>query len=59
MLIRGVANNTATNNYYPIPWAGAAGAYISLNLNATDVVIDNESGVSFLDSYVTLEFVKH
>lgn len=56
--IVGAANNTTTNDYYPIPFAGAAGAYISVRLNATQLVIDNNSGVVFLDAQVTLEFVK-
>lgn len=58
MHIYGTANTNVSNDYYPMPWAGAAGAYISLNVNATQVVIDNQSGVSFLDSYVVLEYVK-
>ncbi len=58
MHIYGTANNTTTNNYYPIPFAGAAGAYISVRLNATQVVIDNNSGVAFLDTQITLEYVK-
>lgn len=44
---------------YPIPWAGAAGAFISIIVNATNVVINNNSGVSFTSCIVVLEYLKN
>lgn len=57
--IYGVGSNTATLNYYPIPFAGAAGTFISVIVNATNVVINNGSGVTFDKSLVVLEFLKN
>lgn len=56
--IYGTATDNAGNNFYPIPFAGAAGAYISLFANLTDVVIDNNSGVTFTKCLIILEFLK-
>jgi len=52
------SKTTVTASYYPIPYAGAAGAYIAINLTSTNIVIDNNSGVSFTDCYVVVEYVK-
>lgn len=57
--IYGTATDNTLNNFYPIPFAGAAGAYISLRANATQVVIDNNSGVTFNKCLVILEFLKN
>lgn len=56
--ILGAASNTATLNYYPLPFAGAAGNNIEVLVTATNVVITNNSGATFTDSYVDLEYVK-
>lgn len=57
--IYGVASDSAGFNYYPLPWASAAGATnIELKVNIANVVITNNSGVAFTDCYVTLEYVK-
>lgn len=56
--INGAASNTATLQYYPLPFAGAAGNNIEVTVNATQVVINNASGVVFTDAYVVLEYVK-
>lgn len=57
--IYGVASDTIGFNYYPLPWASAAGATnIELKVNATNVVITNNSGINFNFCYVILEFVK-
>lgn len=56
--INGAASNTGTSAYYPLPFAGAAGNNIEVRVNATQVVINNASGVVFTDAYVVLEYVK-
>jgi hypothetical protein len=57
--IYGTASDSVGFNYYPMPWAGAAGAFISLNVNATQVVINNNSGVNFTSGIVVLEYLKN
>lgn len=57
--IYGVANDTTGNNYYPIPWASAAGVTnIEIRLNATQIIITNNSGVAFNNCYVIVEFIQ-
>lgn len=57
--IYGVASDTVGFNYYPLPWASAAGATnIELKVNLNNVVITNNSGIVFTDCYVILEFLK-
>lgn len=57
--IYGVANDTAGNNYYPLPWASAAGATnIEVVVNATQVVVTNNSGITFDFCYVILEYIQ-
>jgi len=57
--IYGVANDTSGNNYYPLPWASAAGTTnIELKVNATNIVITNNSTISFAICYVVLEFLQ-
>jgi len=58
MFISGAATNTGTLVGYPITFAGAAGNNIEVRVSATQVIIDNASGVTFTDSQVTLEYVK-
>lgn len=58
MFISGAATSTAAVVGYPIPYAAAAGVYISVSVTATQIVINNQSGVNFTDSTVTLEYVK-
>jgi len=58
--IYGVVNNTTTGNYYPIPWASAAGTTnIELRIDNTNVVITNNSGLVFTTCYVILEWLKN
>lgn len=59
MAIYGAATNTGTLVGYPITFAGAAGNNIEVRVTATQVIIDNNSGVTFTDSTVTLEYVKY
>ena len=49
------------SNYYPIPWASPAPGTtnIALQVNGTNVVITNNSGVSFTSCYVVLKYVKN
>jgi len=58
MFISGAATNTGTLVGYPITFAGSAGNNIEVRTSATQVIIDNNSGVTFTDSQVTLEYVK-
>ncbi len=59
MFISGAATNTGTLVGYPLPFAGAAGNNIEVTVTATQVVINNNSGVTFTDSQVTLEYCKY
>ena len=53
------SKTTAAQAYYPLPYASAGGAAnISLDVDATNVNITNNSGVAFTDCYVVLEYVK-
>lgn len=56
MFIYGAATNTGTLVGYPLPFAGATGNNIEVTVTATQVVINNNSGVTFTDSQVTLEY---
>jgi hypothetical protein len=47
----------ANSRYYPLPYADPAGDII-LQVNGTDVVITNNSGVAFTSCYVVLKYVK-
>jgi hypothetical protein len=58
MFISGAATNTSTLVGYPITFAGASGNNIEVTTSATQVLINNNSGVTFTDSQVTLEYVK-
>ncbi len=58
MFISGAATNTGTLVGYPLPFAGAAGNNIEVSVTATQVLINNNSGVTFTDSQVTLEYCK-
>lgn len=55
--IYGAANGTP--NFYPLPFVSAAGATnIEVRVNATNVIVTNNSGVAFASAYVVLEYVK-
>ena len=57
--IYATANDIVGNNYYPIPWASAAGATnIEIKVNATQVVITNNSGITFDIVYVVLAYLQ-
>jgi len=57
--IYGVGNDTTGNNYYPFPWASAAGATnVELKVNATQVVITNNSGITFTTVYIVVEYLQ-
>ena len=58
MFIYGAATNTGTLVGYPLPFAGAAGNNIEVSVTATQILINNNSGVTFTDSQVTLEYCK-
>ena len=58
MFIYGAATNTGTLVGYPLPFAGATGNNIEVSVTATQVLINNDSGVVFTDSQVTLEYCK-
>ena len=59
MFIYGAATNTGTIVGYPLPFAGAAGNNIEVSVTATQVLINNNSGITFTDSQVTLEYCKY
>lgn len=58
MFIYGAATDTGTLVGYPLPFAGATGNNIEVTVTATQVVINNNSGVTFTNSQVTLEYCK-
>lgn len=49
---------TGVTNWYPLPFAGAAGNNIEVTVTAANIVINNQSGLVFTDSNVILEYVK-
>ena len=56
MFISGAATNTTTLVGYPLPYADASGNNIQVSVTATQVIINNASGITFTDSQVTLEY---
>lgn len=58
MFIYGAATDTGTLVGYPLPFAGAAGNNIEVSVTSTQILINNNSGVTFTDSQVTLEYCK-
>lgn len=59
-LIYATASDTVGNNYYPIPWASAAGTTnIEIKVNATQVTITNNSGINFTDCFVVLQYIQN
>lgn len=58
MKIYGAATNSATPVGYPLPFAGASGNNIQVTVTSTQVVINNQSGNTFTDATVILEYVK-
>jgi hypothetical protein len=52
--IYGAASDTVNLLYYPLPDVNLA-----VNVTATQVVINNTTGVVFTDAYVILEYVKN
>lgn len=58
MFISGAATDTVTIVGYPLPFAGASGNNIEVSVTATQVLINNNSGITFTDSQVTLEYCK-
>lgn len=59
MSIVGAGTDTVNTLGYPITFGGASNNSIEVSVNATQVVINNQSGVVFTDSSVTLEYVKY
>lgn len=58
--IYGTATDSIGLNYYPLPWASAAGATnIELRADGTNVIITNNSGVAFTRCIVVLEYLKN
>lgn len=58
--IYATGNDNIGFNYYPIPWASSGGATnIELKVNATNIVITNNSGVAFTSCDVILEYLKY
>lgn len=56
--IYGTASNTTSKDYYPLPFASAGGANnIELRVSATQVIITNNSGVTFNFCYCVLEYI--
>lgn len=57
--IYGAASDNIGFNYYPIPYASPGGAAnIAIRVDATNIIITNNSGVNFTSCIVTLEYLK-
>lgn len=56
--IGGAATNSAGLTGYPIPYANAAGD-ISVHVTGTQIIIDNQSGVIFTQTYIILKYLKY
>jgi hypothetical protein len=57
--IWGTASNPATYTFYPLPWASAVGATnIELKVDVNNIVITNNSGLTFSSCMVVLEYLK-
>lgn len=58
--IYGSANDNVTPRYYPIPFIDPAGggADIAVQVNATNVIVTNNTGTNFTSSYIILEFLE-
>lgn len=56
-LIQGVANDTVGKNYYPFGASGA-GVDISVVGNATNIVLTNNTAITFNKTYVVLKYLK-
>lgn len=55
----GAASDQVGFNYYPLPFASAGGATnIELRMNATNVIITNNSGINFTACTVVIELLK-
>ena len=59
MFISGAATDSSTLVGYPLPFASAAGTNIEVSVTATQILINNNSGVTFTSSQVTLEYCKY
>lgn len=57
--VYGTATDAVGFNYYPIGTGGAAAGIITIQANATDVVITNNTAISFTRCIVILEFLKY
>jgi len=56
----GMANDTVGFRYLPIAFASAGGANnIELRVNATNIVLTNNSGISFNIVYLFVEYLKN
>jgi len=56
--INGMANDTVGNNYYPISASGTD-VDISATLNATNLVLVNNTAITFNFTYVTLHWIQN
>ena len=57
--IYATATNSSTIQFYPAGTGGAAAGILTINANATNVVITNNTGVVFDKCIVVLEFLKY
>lgn len=56
--IQAASTNHATGNHLPIPYVGAAGAFIRLELTNTQLIVENQSGVQIDNIIITLKYTK-
>lgn len=56
----GMASDSAGFNYYPLGFSSVGGATnIELRVDATNVIINNNSGIVFTSALVILEYLKY
>lgn len=57
--IYGTATDNIGLNFYPIGTGGAAGGVITMQVTATNIVVTNNTGISFTSSIMVLEYLKN
>lgn len=56
--IGGAASDNVGSNYVPLPHANGGATDIIVTVNATNVVVTNNSGIAFTSAYVVLEYLE-
>jgi hypothetical protein len=57
--IGGAATDSVGLNFYPLPYAGGGAADIQVRVDATNVIITNNSGIVFTSAEIVLEYLEY